>query len=108
MGFREHVLNLFTRPDIPVRYIMRTHDFFLFRCQTFPLTHLFHDCERLFTLQSLLNQIDHDIITRANRRGNGCLSLFDKSLCIAKPYIGTMGQTGDTDQIRKILWFGVN
>ena len=53
------------------------------------------------TLQSLIDQVDHDIITGTDGRGNRRLSLLDQCLCIPQPYVRTMGQTGDTDQIRK-------
>ena len=55
----------------------------------------------------MIDQIDHDIVSGTDRSGNRCLSRFDQNLCISKPHIRSVGQTGNTDQIRKRLRIGI-
>ena len=93
MGFREHIFDLFAGPEIPVRHIMFFHDFLIIRCQALPFTDTFHDLERLFGFNPFVDQIDHNIISCTDGCGNLGFSLLDQRLCIAQPYIRTMGQT---------------
>ena len=114
MGFREHVFDPLTGPDIPFRHVMLQHIFFkLWPLFTFPFcdgsfTHTFHDCKGFFTFNTFVDQISHDIITGTDCRGNGCLSFFNQGLCIVQPHICSMRQTWNTDQVRKRLWLGIN
>ena len=107
MGLRKHVLDLLTGPDVPVRHIVGFHLLFPLRFQSLTFTDALHDGEGKLTLQSLIDQVDHDIITGTDGRGNGRFSFLYQCLCITQPHIRTMGQTGDTDQIRKRLavWY---
>ena len=107
MRLREHVTDLLTGPDIPVRYILRFHRLFPLRFQSFTFTHTLHDRKGKCTFHSLVDQIDHDIVTGTDCRRNGCFSGFYKFLCISKPYIRSMGQTGNSDQIGQCLWLCV-
>ena len=114
MGFREHVFDPLTGPDIPFRHVMLQHIFFKLRpFLTFSFcngsfTHTFHNREGFFTFNAFVDQISHDIITSTDCRGNGCLSFFNQGLCIVQPHICSMRQTGNTDQVRKRLWLGIN
>ncbi len=54
-------------------------------------------------LQSLLDQIDHDIVTGTDGRLDRCLALLDQGLGVAQPHVRSVGQTGDPHQVRKIL-----
>ena len=108
MCFREHVFDLFARPDIPVRHIVCQHLLFPLRFQSFPLSHALHDREGLLAVQPFSDQISHDVISCTDCRGNGCLAFFDQGLCISKPYVCSMGQTGNADQIWKALRFGIH
>ena len=108
MRLREHVLDLLTGPDIPVRNPVLRHLLFPLRLQSLALTDRLHDRKRKTFLKSLLDQIDHDIITRTDRSLNRCLALLDERLGIPQPYIRTMGQTRDTHKVRKILRLRVN
>ena len=47
MSSREHVLDLLTGLDIPLRHIVFPHEIFLFFRQPFPFTDFFHDGERV-------------------------------------------------------------
>ena len=114
MGFREHVLNLLTGPDIPVRYIVIDHILLPFRpFVTFSFCHnslpdILHNLKRFLGIQSHANQIDHDIIPCTDGGRNRCLLFLNQCLCIAKPYVRTMGQPCNTHQIRKFFWLCIN
>ena len=114
MGLREHILDLLAGFDIPLGYVMRQHIRFpLFPHGTFSfrhhtLTYCLHNLEGLLRLHAHLDQIQHDIITGTDCRGNGRHAAHDQILCIAQPYVGTVGQTGDTHQIGKRLGFRIN
>ena len=105
MGFREHIFDLFAGPEIPVRHLMFLHDFLIIRCQALPFTDTFHNLERLFGFNPFVDQIDHNIISCTDSRGNLGFTFLNQCLRIAQPYIRTMGQTGDTHQIRKCFRF---
>ena len=114
MRLREHILDFFTGPHIPVRHPVIQHVFLIFRPflafsignGTFSYT--LHNGKRLLTVQSFTDQICHDIVSGTDRSGNRCFSFLNQSLGITKPYVCSMGQTCDSDQIRKCLWFGIN
>ena len=108
MGFREHILNLFTGPYVPFRHIMFSHGGFPFIPKTLTFTNCFHDRKGKTALYPHADQIDHNIISCTDGCGNGSLSLFNKSLGITKPYVCTMGKSCNTHQIRKIFRLGVN
>ena len=82
MGFWEHVFNLFTGSNIPVRNIMLFHLFFPFRLQTFPFTDTLHNGESLPVFQALIDKINHDIISGTDTSGNGCCTGFNQILRI--------------------------
>ena len=107
MGFREHVFDLLTRPDIPVWYIMISHHLFLFICKSLSFSDSFHDLKWRFLFQSLIDQIYHDIISTTDCCGNNRISILDQCLRISKPYIGSMRQSRNTDKIRKALWMRI-
>ena len=87
---------------------MCQHLFFPLRFQAFSFSHALHDRERLLTVQPFSDQVGHDIVSRTDCRGNGRLALFNQCLCISKPYVRSVGQTGNTDQIRKALRFSIH
>ena len=107
MRLREHVFDLFTGPDIPVRHVICRHCLFPLRLQPFSLPHALHDLEGKRRIKPHMDQVDHNIITTADRRRDRCLSLLDQRLGISQPYIRPVSQSGDPDQIRKMLWFGI-
>jgi len=59
---------------------MLRHLLFPLGLQSLTLTDRLHDRKRKTFLKPLLDQIDHDIITRTDRRLNRCLPLLDKRL----------------------------
>ena len=108
MCLREHVLNFFTGPNIPFRYIMFSHSCFPLITKSLSFTDGLHDSERKTALYAHTDEVDHDVISCTDCGGNRCFSLFDQGLCIAKPYVRTMRQTGNTYKVRKILWLCIN
>ena len=109
MGFRKHIFNLFTGPDIPVRNIMFPHNilflalltgFFIFISQKpSSLSHMFHNIKAHLRFNSFVHQINHDIITGTYSSRNGTCSFLNQRLGISKPYIRTMRQSRNTKQV---------
>ena len=99
MGLREHVLDQLTGPDIPVRYVVFFHRRDPLITEAFSLTDTLHDRECQATLYPFTNKVDHDVISGTDGSGNGCFSFLDQHLCIAKPYVCTMGKSRNTDQV---------
>ena len=108
MSLREHILDLLAGFNIPVRYICRLHiDDILIR-QTFPFSNLFHNFERFLFLYPFVDEIDHDTVTSRNGLFQSDGAIFNQSLSIPQPYVRTVGQTGNTQQVRKGLWFCID
>ena len=106
MRFGEHIFDLHAGFQIPFRHIMRPHSLFMFLCQQFgrlAFPNDFHDLERHAFIQSLMDQISHDIIPRADYFGNVTHPVADQLLGITGPYVGVMGQSRYLQQIRKRL-----
>ena len=55
-----------------------------------------------------MDQIDHDIVTGTDRGGDGRLSFLDQHLGVSQPHVGSMGQSGDTNQIGEIFRFRID
>ena len=114
MSLREHVLDFFTGPHIPVRHTVIQHILFIFRpFFTFSIgngtfSYTLHNGKCFLTVQPFTNQIRHDIVTSTDCRGNRCFSFLNQGLGVSKPYVCSMGQTCDSDQIRKCLRFGID
>ena len=109
MCLGEHVFNLFTGLDIPVRYLMGFHVLLPFRpllrldlalCHR-SLAHRLHDFEGFLRLHALVDQVGHDVVTGTHTGGNGGNAIPDQILGVAQPYVRTMGKSRDSDQIRK-------
>ena len=103
MGLGEHILDLLTGPDIPVRYAVRLHILlelrpllaFALRNGSFPDP--LHDGEGLLAVHPLIDQIGHDIVTGTDRRRDCRLPALNQFLGVVKPHVRSMGQPRDTD-----------
>ena len=111
MRLREHVLDLLTGFQIPLRHIMREHILFprlpqlrvdLFLCNR-SLTHSLHNLKGLFRFHALIDQIGHNIVSGTYTGGNRSDSIPDQILRIAHPHVGSMRQTGYPDKVGKGL-----
>ena len=87
---------------------MLRHLLFPVGLQSLTLTDRLHDRKRKTLLKPLLDQIDHDIITRTDRSLDRRLSFLNECLGISQPYIRTMGKAGDTHKVRKVLRLCIN
>ena len=68
-------------------YVMLPHEFFvLFLQDSILLSDILHDLESLLVLQTLQDQIVHDIITGGDDLAHGGHALPDVVLSISKPY----------------------
>ena len=108
MGFREHIFDFFAGPDIPVRNAVFFHGGDPLISETFSFTDALHNSKGKTTFHTLTDQVDHNIITGTDCRGNSSFSLFNQCLRISQPYIRTVGKSGNTDQIRKIFRLGIH
>ena len=79
---------------------------------TFPFcnrsfTDTFHDRKGFLTVHPLINEIRHNIVTGTDCGRNGRLPASDQFLCIVKPYVSSVGEPGNTDQIGQTLWLRI-
>ena len=108
MRLRKHILDLFARPDIPIRHFSLCHGLLHFRLQSLSFPDALHNGKSKGAFHPHPDQVHHNIIPRANRRGDRRLSLLNQSLGVPQPYIRTMSQSGNPYQIRKCLGLCVN
>ena len=104
----EHILDLFTGPDVPLRNLVFPHRSFPFITQSLSLTDTLHNGKCKTALHSHADKVDHNIISRTDCCRNRCLTFFDQCLCVAEPHVRTMGQTCYSDKIREILRLCIN
>ena len=94
MCLREHILDFQTGINIPVLHTVGLHFRNPFILQALPLTHTLHDGKGKLRPQSLVQQIDHDIISTSDDTLQRTRSVVDQILRISQPDISTMAQTG--------------
>ncbi len=113
MGFREHVLDLSTRLNVPVRHTGFFHSLLpLIPLRHFALCHqsftnLFHNIKSRAIFHTGMDQVSHNIISGTDGRRQGTVTPGNIILGIIQPYIGSMGQTGNANQIRKVFRLGI-
>ena len=98
--FGEHVFDLFARVNVPVGHVLFAHRAFHFLGQALALTHGLHRLKRQLGLHALQNQIVHDIVTAADTAGQRN-PLADQLGRIAQPYVRTVRQAGNRNQLGK-------
>ena len=105
MSLREHVFNLLTGVDVPVRHIVLLHLFLPFRPfldlarGDLAFSDTLHDREGKRRVQSLRDQIAHDIVTAAYARKKRTVTVFDMRLRISEVDIRAVGKTGNLDKL---------
>ena len=104
MRFREHVLDPLAGFDVPVRHLMLPHLALLLRSETLALAHRLHDLEGMLGLHAPVDEVQHDVVTGADRGSELAEALADKILGIVQPDIGPVGETRDTNELRESLW----
>src|SRR5699024_1639287 len=67
----------------------------------------FHNVKGERRIESLLHQINHNIITETNNVRQLTNSVVDQFLRITKPYIRTMGKPGDNNEFFKCFWLRI-
>ena len=111
MGLREHVFYGVAGPDVPVRDPVLSHllavGIMIAVLRELALTYELHDFERASGLQSHIDQVDHDVVTGADRGLNRTLSFGDQLLGVSDPDVGTMCQTCDADKVGYIFRLGL-
>ena len=95
----EHVLDLLTAVDEPLRHAVVDHRLLHLRLQALALTDGFHRRERQLGLHALVDEVIHDIVTAADAFAQHSRTGADQILCIAQPHVRTVGQAGNTDQL---------
>ena len=108
MCLREHVLDFFAGPDIPVRHLVLPHVFFPLRRESLAFADRLHDFKALLRIHAPLNQREHDVVSRTNSGLNGRRALGNEHLRIALPDIGAVCKPRNANQVGKALRLGLN
>ena len=82
---------------------MLTHLRLLVRAKAPALSDRLHDLEGVLRLHAPRNKIQHDIIACADSRAQRTVAVFDEILSVIQPYICTVRQTGNTDELGQSL-----
>ena len=104
--FREHVLDFKAGINVPLRHIVFLHRLDMFfgqQLMRLTLSHDFHDFKGHGRVQTMINQIEHDTVSGTDNLTDGAGSALNQVLRVAKPYIGSVRQTGNLQQIRKVF-----
>ena len=102
MRLGEHIFDLQAGFDIPFRHIVRPHGLLvLLREQfgRFALSDDLHDLKRHARLHALMHQVCHDAVTRTDDLRDRAGTVFDQILCVAKPHVCAVRQTGYLQQV---------
>ena len=62
-----------------------------------------HDGEGLTRVHALMHEVDHDIISTADRLLQGGRAVLDEVLCVVQVDIGTVAKARDTHEVREVL-----
>ena len=103
MGFREHIFDLQARLDIPFRYFLCPHLRLPIVWDPFPFPDTFHDFEGQTIIHTVMDQIDHDVITTTDNIRQRDIVLADECFGIAQINICSVGKTGNLQQFRKCV-----
>ena len=103
MRLREHVFDALTGPQIPFRNVFLPHGILHFGSKSLSFSYAFHDLEGKTVLNAHRDQVRHDIVTGTDGIGQCTLALFNQCLGVIQPNVGTVGQAGNTDHVRKAL-----
>ena len=79
-----------------------------FVTETFSFTDTLHDGKCQAAFHPFSNKVDHNIISRTDRGGNGRRSVLNQYLGISKPYVRTMRKSRNTYQVGKIFRLGID
>ena len=107
MCLGEHIHDLLAGTDIPFRHIILPHQLFpafpfiAFAFGDLTFTHILHDVESVFVGNAPIDERRHDRVTAADNGVKVTYALLDQILCIACPYVGTVRQTHELDEIVK-------
>ena len=103
VSLREHIFDLPAGADVPLRHAVGEHGLNPVVLQSFSLTDGLHDGEGFLLIESHVNKVGHDIIPTTDGGGNLRLPGLDQRLGVAEPHVRSVGQTGNTHQIRETL-----
>ena len=72
------------------------------------LTDVFHDFKARLGFDAVFDEIVHDVVTGRNGFLQGNRPRRDEVLGVVQPDVGTVGETGNTDQFREGLGLGID
>ena len=99
---REHVLDLLTGADIPFGHVVRAHLGLPFGRKTLTLSHRLHDLEGERVLESVADQVVHDVVSTSDNVRNIADALFNEVLRVIRPNVGTVRESGNLQKVGKV------
>ena len=108
MGLGEHILYLLAGVDVPVGHVLLLHGGDPVILQALALPDALHDGEGQAGLHPHLDQVDHDIVTGTDGRGNGGRAAHDQILGVAQPHVRAVGKPRNAHQVREGLGLGID
>ena len=99
MGLREHVLDLLAGIDVPLRDTVIEHVLTPLVLEALVLSGELHDGEGLTRVHALMHEVDHDIISTADRLLQRGRAVLDEVLGVVEVDIGTMAEARDTHEV---------
>ena len=106
MSSREHILNFFTRFDIPLFNPVLPHLLFPLRLEPLAFSDAFRHFEGLLGLETLLNQKGHNVVSDGDHVFQRGVAAFDIIFGVVQPDVGAMRQTRNTQQLVKRAGLG--
>ena len=103
MGLREHVLDLLAGIDVPLRNTVIEHVLAPLVLQALVLSGELHDGEGLTRVHALMHEVDHDIISTADRLLQGGCAVLDEVLRVVEVDVRTVAEARDTYEVREVL-----
>ena len=111
VSFWKEVADFCQGVDVPLRYLMLPHGLHptLLKAVFFHLAFSdgLHDLEAHLGVQSLGDEIQHDIVPAAHRLQNAGSAADDQLPGVAQPHVGSVGEAGEPHQGVEILGLGI-
>ena len=111
MRLREHVFDLEAGINVPVRNAVVSHGLDMFIREQLlgvAFTHDLHDLEGHLIRNALGDEVGHNAVTCSDNLRNGADAVGNQFLRVAEVNVGTVGQSGNLQQVGKGLWLRVN
>ena len=99
MSAREHVLDLLACLDVPLGNAAFAQDFYCFFFDAFSFSDRFHRLEGEKRIDTVVNQVHHDVIARRYGFAQSTLTVADEILSVAEPNVRAMRKARNSHEI---------